>query len=278
MRLNHWVKNLFVFLPIIFGGGLLAPSKISAALISFLCFSLISSSIYIFNDLFDREADRQHKVKCTRPIAAGLVSVKTAILLMIILLSLSVGLSFALFKSYSVAAVILSYFVLNVAYTIWLKHLAIIDVMIIAIGFDLRVFAGGFACDISISPWLAVMVFLLTLFIAFGKRRDDMIHNPERRSVSGYTQVFIDIVMAVLSSTLFITYLIYTLSPEVETRFHSSYVYLTSIFVIAGMLRYLQLALVHKNTGDPAILAYRDPFLLACALLWLGSFGFIIYC
>ena len=160
--------------------------------------------------------------------------------------------------------------------------MAIIDAMVIALGFVLRVFAGGEACGIPVSPWLTIMVFMLTLFIAFGKRRDDLIRMKEerhviRKSVAGYTLGFVDQAMTLLASALVVAYIIYSLQPEVESRFNSHYVYLTTIFVIAGVLRYMQIAIVKKNSGQPTEMVYNDPFLLTCIILWIATFIFIIY-
>ncbi len=284
IRIHQWVKNLCVFLPLIFGGGLLSGPRVMAAVIVFFCFSLMASAIYIVNDLADLTSDRKHPVKKNRPVAAGRIPEWAAGAVSGAFASLSLILAARLLPATPEVWIIIGgYGVLNLCYTYLLKHLAIIDVSVIATGFVLRVLAGGAASGIEVSPWLAVMVFLLTLFIAFGKRRDDLQHSDKsgqslRKSVRNYTVGFVDQAMSMLASAVIVAYVIYTLQPEVEARFHSHYVYLTTIFVIAGILRYMQITVVHRDSGQPSRLMLRDPFILICGILWLGSFIFIIYC
>ncbi|MDE6007513.1 MAG: UbiA prenyltransferase family protein [Muribaculaceae bacterium] len=282
LRVRDWAKNLFVFLPIIFGGELLVWPTLLMGIEVFACFCLISSSIYILNDVHDRDYDRSHPRKRNRPIAAGLVNRSVAWGC-----SLTLGCAgfitalFLLRTTPGAIGAMFGYAVLNLAYTYFLKDIAIIDVISIATGFVLRVVAGGYACGIWVSPWLIVMTFMLTLFIAVGKRRDDVIRNEEgsesRKSASGYSLEYIDMTMGILSACLLVAYLIYSLSPEVEARFHSGSVYLTAIFVVAGILRYMQVAIVKRSSGDPTRLFYRDPFIICCCVLWLLSFILIIY-
>ncbi len=284
IRVRQWVKNLFVFLPLIFGGKLLSESGVWHGLAAFICFSFASSSIYVLNDIADRESDRQHPLKRNRPIASGKVTVASAGIISVLLALVALaGSAVLLPESPGVLWIIAAYIGLNLLYSYWLKHFAIIDVMVIAVGFVLRVMAGGAACDIPVSPWLTVMVFMLTLFIAFAKRRDDLVKissgkKISRRSVAGYTLGFIDQTMSLLASAMIVAYIIYTLQPDVEARFDSKYVYLTTIFVIAGILRYMQIAIVMKDSGQPTEKIYRDPFLLGCVICWILSFIFIIYC
>ena len=281
MRVREWVKNLFVFLPLVFGGGLLSGPGLLNAIIAFVCFSLTASSIYILNDLNDRASDSQHPLKRSRPLAAGRVSTDLAGGICAALACAALATS-RIFLSPLPTYILAAYLALNVLYTYWLKQLPIIDVMTIATGFVLRVLCGGAACHIWVSPWLVAMVFLLTLFIAFGKRRDDLLriqtdNKALRRSAAAYSLNFIDQVMALLAGAMIVAYLIYTLSPDVEARFGSHYVYTTTIFVIAGILRYMQIAMVNKESGDPTGIVYRDPFLTGCCVLWLASFIAIIY-
>lgn len=272
-----------MFLPLIFGGGLLSVKPLLSAVIVFFCFSLMASAIYIVNDLADIDADRKHPVKKNRPVASGSINEVVAGCIAGFLGTLSLTGAARLLPSIPhVWMIIGAYMLLNLLYTYFLKHLAIIDVSVIAIGFVLRVLAGGAASNITVSPWLIVMVFILALFIAFGKRRDDLIRSEEngpnvRRSVRNYTVGFVDQAMSMLASAMIVAYIIYTLQPEVEARFSSGYVYLTTIFVIAGILRFMQLTIVHKDSGQPTRLMLRDPFIIICGILWLGSFIFIIY-
>lgn len=283
IRVRQWVKNLFVFLPLIFGGKLLSLTDVWLGLAAFISFSLAASSIYVLNDIVDRDTDRKHPVKCRRPIASGRVPVALAGGIATVLAAFALSCCRWFFPlSSGVLLIVGGYIALNIVYSLWLKHFAIIDVMVIAIGFVLRVMAGGAACDIRVSPWLTVMVFMLTLFIAFAKRRDDLVKISDgkkvtRRSVAGYTLGFIDQTMSLLASAMIVAYIIYTLQPDVEERFSSQHVYLTTLFVIAGILRYMQIAIVKKDSGQPTEKIYTDPFLAGCVVCWILSFIFIIY-
>lgn len=283
LRVREWVKNLFVFLPLIFGGRLFATVPLLNALVMFACFSLMASAVYILNDLHDRESDRLHPLKCRRPLAAGEFSPTAAAA---ICGALAVGslewCSHRFGDNILPVTVLGSYAVLNLFYTYWLKRHAIIDVLCIAVGFVLRVVAGGVACDIWVSPWLILMVFLLTLFIAFGKRRDDLVrmatdNGPLRKSAECYTLHFADTILGMLAGCLIVAYFIYSLSPEVIARFDCGYVFVTGLFVVAGLLRYLQLIFSSGQGGDPTGIVYRDPFIAGCCILWLASFFVIIY-
>lgn len=282
IRIKQWVKNLFLFLPLIFSGNMLNGEATLLTLEAFLSFCLLSSSIYILNDIVDCESDRKHPVKCHRPIASGKIKSWTAIIISIIFCAAAFLLSFIFFPITPGEQLILfAYLVINILYTAGLKHLVIVDVMIIAAGFVLRVLAGGAAANIWVSPWLIMMVFLLTLLIAFGKRRDDLIKLESgiktRKSVEQYNLVFIDQVLTLLSATMVVSYICYTLSPAVEERFNSQNVYLTSVFVIAATLRYLQIAMVKERSGKPTDIIYSDYFMQICGICWLLSFICIIY-
>ncbi len=287
IRVRQWVKNLFVFLPLIFGGSLMSASGLLGGAGVFLCFCLASSAIYALNDVADRETDRRHPSKSHRPGASGRIRPEAAGAISGGLGAAALAGSLWMFPHKpQVCAILSAYILLNILYTYMLKHMAIIDVLAIATGFVLREYGGGAACVTAVSPWLTVMVFLSTLFIAFGKRRDDLIPAQSedalksatpRRSVSGYTPGFIDQTMTLLASATIVAYIIYTLQPEVCERFGSDHVYLTTVFVIAGILRYMQKAIVKNETGDPSELVTRDPFIIGCVVCWLAAFIFIIY-
>ena len=207
IRPKQWIKNFFVFLPLFFGGNLLDGRSLLASIITFVAFCFAASSIYCFNDLVDVEADRRHPVKCKRPIAAGLISKRQAYTLMVLLFILSMAtISIFLFtggdsapfsyqEGLGVGAVILFYWLLNLAYCAELKDHAIIDVCIVAFGFVLRILAGGLATDTVLSQWIVLMTFLLTLFLSFAKRRDDVLRMQQtgeapRRNTSGRAHSF----------------------------------------------------------------------------------------
>lgn len=285
IRPHQWLKNVFVMIPMFFGGSLLDPSDIRASVVTFFAFSFIASSVYCFNDIIDVEADRRHPVKCKRPIASGAISVRSAWALMALMFLLSVG-TVCLLDTYShvinVGLVILIYYILNILYCSKLKQYAIVDVCIISFGFVLRVLAGGFATDISLSKWLVLMTFLLTLFLSFAKRRDDVLRmnetgEPPRKNTIRYNLTFINQAITITASVTLVCYIMYTVSPEVVNRFHSDLLYLTSVFVLLGLLRYIQITVVDKRSGDPTKMMLRDRFTQCVVLLWALTFLVLIY-
>lgn len=283
VRPRQWVKNFFVFIPLFFGGQMSNTALLLDALTTFIAFSLAASSIYCLNDIVDVEADRQHPVKCHRPIASGQVSVSAAYALMAIMLILSMTVCPMLKgRSMAVGTVVLGYWIMNIAYCVWLKNFAIIDVCLIAFGFVLRILAGGLATGIEPSNWLVLMTFLLTLFLSFAKRRDDVLRmeatgKPPRKNTIRYNLTFINQAITISASITLVCYIMYTVSPEVTARFNSHYIYLTTIFVLVGLLRYIQIAVVDKQSGDPTKIILRDRFTQLVVLAWMASFLFIIY-
>lgn len=282
-RPSHWIKNLFVFLPVFFGGGLLNTTDAIAAALAFMSFSLAASAIYCLNDIIDVEADRAHPVKCHRPIASGAISIPQAYTMMAVSMALSVMLMFLLPEGqWKTICVIAAYFVLNVAYCLRLKQYAIIDVCIIASGFVLRILAGGYATGVQLSKWIVLMTFLLTLFLAFAKRRDDVLKMNEtgrapRKNTSRYNLTFINQAITITGSVMLVCYVMYTVSPDVIAQFGTDKLYLTAILVILAILRYLQLSVVDEKSGDPVKVALSDRATQLILLAWLLSFLIIIY-
>ena len=283
IRPQQWIKNVFVFVPLFFGGSLLDTTDIVAAVTAAMAFCFISSSIYCLNDIIDVEDDRRHPTKCHRPIAAGKISVAQAYVMMALMVALSFG-SVALLGGYAlgVGTVVGLYLLMNVAYCFVLKRYAILDVCTIAFGFVLRLFAGGIATGIGLSNWIVLMTFLLTLFLSFAKRRDDVLkmnqtgHAP-RKNTSRYNLDFINQAITITATVTLVCYVMYTVSPEVEQRIGTRYLYLTTVFVIIGILRYLQLTLVDNKSGDPTKAMLHDRVLQAVVLLWFLAFLLIIY-
>jgi 4-hydroxybenzoate polyprenyltransferase len=284
IRPAQWVKNGFIFLPLFFNGQLMNLTGLYECLIVFISYSLAASSIYCLNDIFDVEADRQHPVKQKRPIASKAISIPKAYAVAIICLILS-ALTLLFFEGktrYELFGLIGFYYLLNIAYTLILKRYSIVDVVVIAIGFVLRILAGGFATGIPITEWIVIMTFLLALFLAFAKRRDDVVIFQNtgvnmRKNTDNYNLDFVNQVLAVIATITIIAYLMYTISPEVTVRFHCNYVYVTAIFVLTGIIRYLQITIVNKQSGDPTKVLLRDRFIQICILGWLISFLIIIY-
>lgn len=284
IRPLQWVKNLFVFLPMFFGGMMFNAECWISSLWTFLAFSLMASAVYCFNDVRDADTDRRHPRKRMRQVAAGNISPMQALALVVILGLLSLAIATQLLPRHwmIVGGVLIGYFVLNIAYSLGLKRFPIIDVMIIAIGFVLRIVAGGIACGIALSPWIVVMTFLLTLFLAFAKRRDDVVIRLDtgvvtRESTLEYTLPFLNQVLGLLAAITIVGYIIYTLSPEVECRVGSTYVYTTAIWVLAGMLRYMQTVISGNHGGHPESDLLRDPFLMTCVVGWLINFAVLLY-
>ena len=284
LRPLQWLKNGFVFAPIFFSSNLLKWEFFWPTLIVFMAFCLISSAIYCFNDLRDVEADRQHPKKRLRPIASGAISVKSGYVMMIICtIGAFVLLPFAQSVNLPYLYLILAiYWLMNVAYCLWLKQYALIDVTIIAIGFVMRVLIGGLTTDIWISHWLVLMTFLVTLFLAFTKRNDDYrIYEQTglkpRVSITGYNKTFINEATAIIASVTLVCYIMYTMSEEVIARMGTRYVYLTSGWVLAGMLRYLQNMIVFGLSGSPTKSLVKDHFIQFCIVGWIASFFVIIY-
>ena len=280
----QWTKNLFIFLPLFFGGALLHVDALFACIITFFSYSCLASSIYCYNDIYDVEADKQHSIKCARPIASGAISVQKAYVLMFVMLALGLSLlCFLPFNTYQTMAVLLFYYAMNIAYCTKLKNFAIIDVCVVAFGFVLRILAGGVSTGITLSKWIVLMTFLLTLFLSFAKRRDDVIRMNEtgkapRKNTNRYNITFINQAITITAAITLVCYIMYTVSPEVVNRFHSDYLYLTSIFVLVGLLRYIQLAIVDEKTGDPTKILLKDRFTQAVVVGWIIVFGIIIYC
>ena len=283
IRPKQWAKNVFVLLPMFFGRQLTDPATLQSSLLVFAAFSFIASSVYCINDLIDVEADRQHPVKCKRPIASGAVSRKQGWLLTVVMALLSAATVLTLSSHiWQVLAVLAGYYLLNIAYCTRLKNYAIIDVCVIAFGFVLRILAGGVATGISVSRWLVLMTFLLTLFLSLAKRRDDVLRmnatgKAPRKTTIRYTLTFINHAITITASVTTVCYIMYCVSPEVVAAFGTPNLYLTTIFVIIGLLRYIQLAVVDEQSGDPTKIVWKDRFTQLVILAWLSSFLFLIY-
>lgn len=282
IRPKQWIKNVFVLVPLFFGGLLFNTEALISGVITFLTYSFAASSIYCFNDIVDLEADRRHPVKCHRAIASGAVSVSQGYALMVLMIVLSLGFTLLLHNRWQTMGIIVFYWLLNIAYCLKLKQHAIIDVCIVAFGFVLRILAGGVATDIVLSKWIVLMTFLVTLFMSFAKRRDDVVRMNEtgeapRKNTIRYNLTFINQAITITAGVTLVCYIMYTVSPEVTANLHTEYLYLTSILVLVGLLRYIQIAVVDKQSGDPTKVILRDRFTQLVVLAWGLSFLFMIY-
>lgn len=270
LRIKQWTKNALVFFALIFDKQLFHPVALLRTTCGFLLFCLISSAVYIFNDISDIEADRQHPEKKNRPLPSGRLPIKIAWVAGIFLVTLVLPLSYLLSPSF--AAVILAYLILILVYSKWLKHIPILDVLIIAAGFVLRVHAGVTLIAIErFSPWLYVVTTLGALYLGFGKRRAELAllagdANSHRRVLNGYTIPLLDQYIMIVSSTTILAYSLYTFSAPNLPENHS--MMLTIPFVIYGVFRYLYLVQSKHGGGAPEEVLLSDRPLQAAILLW----------
>lgn len=279
----QWVKNLFILLPAFFSGKILTGANPVELIWAIFAFCFLSSSIYCINDIVDAGADSVHPSKCRRPVASGAVSRSTAALTAFILLAASAMIVAWRFGTLSALTLVMAaYFGMNVLYCLWLKHHAIVDVFCIALGFVLRVVVGGIVCDIWLSPWIVCMTFLLALFLSMAKRRDDVLlmvneGRMARSAITEYNLSFLDLALGIVGAVTMVCYIIYSVQPDVEERLGSRYVYVSSIFVLAGIFRYLQITLVDERSASPTKILLTDRFIQACVILWIAFFAVILY-
>lgn len=277
MRIPQWIKNGVLLAPLLFDQQITKLIPLERSLAAFGLFSLLCSAVYLINDLFDIEADRQHPVKRNRPIASGKLPVKVAVIALVILLAISLPLAYLL--SPNLAYVEVAYLLLMLAYSRWLKHIPLVDVLVIAAGFVLRVLAGLSVITIKyFSPWLYVVTTLLALFIGFGKRRSELAVLAEgakdhRRVLDGYTIPLLDQIITIVSTATIMTYSLYTFSAEITPGTHT--MMLTIPFVLYGIFRYLWLIQVKHAGGAPEEALMTDHPMQLSIALW-GIVVFII--
>ncbi len=280
LRIKQWIKNLFIFIPAFFAGVLFDETRILDLILAFFAFSLTASAVYILNDYVDVEKDKLHPEKKNRPLASGKISKTNALLLFCIVLLLGIGGS-ALLLPTNFTLICAAYFVMNIAYTFFLKNVAIVDVSTIATGFVLRVLAGGAVADVPITNWLIVITFLLALVMAIGKRRGEYIaqdgETQTRTVLAGYNLPFLNTALAFSCTITVVSYIMYTVSEEVILRFGNDYIYMTTLFVILGVLRYLQQSMVFNRSESPTKMLYKDTFIQVVLVGWVVSFLAIIY-
>jgi decaprenyl-phosphate phosphoribosyltransferase len=280
LRPKDWAKNLYLFVPMFFSGEVFNVTKLMSVFYGFIAFSFTASSIYILNDYRDREDDRKHPVKCKRPLAAGTVSPTAALTLFGILLI--AGMSLGWFLGPEFLVVLGLYFLLNLFYSLGLKNISILDLFILAAGFVLRIKAGSVVSNVPLSEWIQIMVFLLSLFMAIGKRRDDLLLKLSsgadmRKSVKSYNLEFLNTMLAVVAAIIIVAYLMYTMAQMTQARLHTYRLYYTAVFVMAGLLRYLQIIYVTADAGSPTKILYKDRFIQVTLLLWFASYISILY-
>ena len=282
LRPKDWAKNLFLIVPSFFAGQFFVPSRIPHILEGFIAFCFFASGIYIINDYRDIEDDRKHPVKSKRPLASGKVKKPVAIFICILLLLTGSFLGY-LADTHLLFLFILSlYFLINLFYSFGLKNIAILDILILSAGFVLRVKGGAVISKVDTSEWLIIMTFLLSLFMAIAKRRDDLLLKTTtgtdmRKSMSGYNLDFLNTLLGLSSAIIIVAYINYTVSPLTVMRLGTYRLYYSSLFVIAGLMRYLQITFVQKKSGSPTEILYKDFFIQVTLILWIVSIYVILY-
>jgi len=279
LRPRQWVKNLFVFAGLVFGQRLFTPA-VWPALAAFAIFCVLSGAIYLVNDVADRDKDRLHPKKRERPIAAGRLPARVALGVAVVLAA--GGLTAAAALSTGVLIVSVAYVTLLAAYSVWLKHIVIVDVLTVAVGFVLRALAGTLAIDVAISGWLLICTVLIALFLALGKRRHEYLalegeaarHRP---ILAEYSAGLLDQMIAVVTASTVTAYALYTMSPETVAKFHTQLLPATLPFVLYGIFRYLYLLYRRRLGGNPSELFLNDRALLVNTACWVLAVLLIIY-
>ena len=280
LRPTHYIKNLFVLLPLFFSAQITNNALLWDALFAFLSFCLVASSVYVFNDIYDLGEDRIHPEKKTRPIASGAISIPMALALDVVFSIVGFLLAYSI--NYKLLLVLLTYKLINIIYTLMIKRIAILDVMILSLGFVLRLYAGSVSTDIPLSEWIIIMTFLLSMLIVLGKRRNDVLFFEQkeivlRQAVNGYNSMFLNYTMIMLSSVIVVSYIMYTVTPEIELRLNTRHLFLTVFWVVAGILRYLQLLFVFDTKDNPVRLLIKDHPLKLILLAWFLNFLYFLY-
>ncbi len=280
MRPKQWVKNFFIFAPLVFSENLFETELVLRSLLAFAIFCLLSGCVYILNDIMDLEKDRLHPLKRFRPLASGQIGVTKARAFAVFLFVVSFIFSFYLDETFCIIASI--YFLLNILYSFYLKNVVIVDVFIVASGFFLRVLGGAEVINVSVSSWLLICTILLALFLAFSKRRHEIVILDQeavqhRKILAEYSPYFLDQMISVATASTVVSYTLYTLSEETVTKFETRGLILTVPFVLYGIFRYYYLIHQKKVGGNPTAVLLTDRPLMINTILWIVTAGIIIY-
>jgi 4-hydroxybenzoate polyprenyltransferase len=280
LRPGQWTKNLIVFAALLFSGRLIVLDSVVRSIEAFIIFCALSGVVYLINDVADRDADRQHPLKKSRPIASGALSVTAALSTAAGLGAIALIWAFSLRTSFGVLAA--AYLALQAMYSGPLKHIVIIDVLTIAIGFVLRAAAGAAVISVAFSEWLLIMTILLALFLALSKRRHELVllaasAKGHRRILEEYSPYLLDQMISVVTASTLVAYAIYTVSPETIAKFHTNKLGLTLPFPLYGIFRYLYLVHQKEGGGSPSEMLLNDRPLLLCVALWAATVAIIIY-
>jgi 4-hydroxybenzoate polyprenyltransferase len=280
IRPHQYLKNLFIFSPLFFAFKFRDMHLLGRVALVAACFCLVASAIYILNDYFDIEEDRKHPTKKDRPLASGAVSVRNGLILMVVLLAVGCG---GIYLISPEALILTSIYVgNNLLYSFRLKHIAILDVAMISLGFVLRLFIGSAAGEgaLPLSMWIILVTFLGALFLALAKRRDDVLLRAEgkkvRKSIDGYNLEFINGAMMITATLTVVGYISYCISEEVTTRLATNDLYYTVAFVVLGILRYMQITFVEEKSGSPTKVLIKDLFLQLTIIAWLITFILLV--
>ena len=280
LRPEQWLKNGFVLAPLFFSGGALNRDALIAALGAFAAFCFLASAVYVFNDIHDLDADREHAKKKTRPLPSGQVSVGLAWALVPVLAGLAGAIAMATGLPVMFYAAGGIYAGVNIAYTLGLKHVALVELVLVASGFVIRLIAGAIAANVVLSPWIILMTGTLALLLVTGKRRADVAQaadpKTKRRALADYSTTFLDQLITMLSAVTLVAYVLYCVSDHGVGRY-GNLILLTAVFVVLGVMRYLQIVLVQGGGDSPTTLAVRDPVMAGTFVLWLVTFGALIY-
>ena len=280
LRVQQWIKNFFVFAPLIFSQNVFNLPLLIKSSLAFVLFCLLSGAAYILNDIQDLEEDKIHPVKSKRPLVSGKVKKNHAIIACVFLVLFGLIGAYLLNVHFFIALLI--YFILQIAYSGWLKHVVIIDVFLIATGYLIRVIAGGLAIEIQLSPWLFICTILIALFLALSKRRHELIlldKNAEihRAILKEYTPQLLDQMISVVTASTVISYCLYTVSSETVAKFGTKNLLFTVPFVLYGIFRYLYLVHQKDEGGSPEALIIKDKPLLVDLFLWISTAMLILY-
>jgi|YNPNPStandDraft_1061719.scaffolds.fasta_scaffold06997_5 4-hydroxybenzoate polyprenyltransferase len=280
LRPKQWTKNIFVFAVLIFSHDLFVPRQVARAVLGFIVFCVISSAAYVFNDLMDREQDRHHPRKCRRPIASGRVSPLLAVVIFVALSLIGLASAAAIHYRFGIIAAV--YLGINVGYSLYLKHVVILDVMILSSGFVLRLFSGAAILDVTMSSWFIICTILVSLFLGLGKRRQELVIMGDkavrhRDVLKHYTPYFLDQMIAVVTASTLISYAIYTISEETVRKFHTQNLVLTLPFVLYGIFRYLYLIHRHGKGDSPTMLMLEDVPMMINSVLYIVTVIVVIY-
>lgn len=281
LRIPQWIKNLFLFAPLIFSKHLFEAGYFWTAVVAFVVFCFISSTAYIINDIADRDVDRRHPIKRTRPLAAGTLTIPHAILLAAMLLAASVAFAYDLPVDFQQIAAL--YIVLNIAYSFWLKHVILLDVFIVAAGFMIRVLAGAYAIDVAISHWLVLCTLFVSLFLSTSKRRGELVMSQQIEGYEGrsvlkqYDLASIDQIMTIAAAGMAISYALYTVAERTVTMFGTENLVFTTVFVLFGIFRYLILIKTKPMEDNPVRLLLGDLLIMVNIFAWFITCVVIIY-